>query len=249
MRSVLFVLFFICFFAVSPLLWLLILIVRLFNRNAADRLGLFFIKGACRTGRLMAGTKLTVRGLGNIPEDRTVVFVLNHRSIFDIILTYPYVKGPTGFIAKKELGKIPFFSTWLYFANCLFLDRKDIRKGLKTMNEGIQKVQNGISMCIFPEGTRNKDQETKTGLLEFHEASFRLAVRPNVPIIPVAVYNSADCFENHKPWIRSVPVTITYGEPIIIDELKPEERKFLGRYTRDIIQKMLDESEAESKKD
>ena len=86
MRSILFLLFFITFFAVSPLLWLIILILRLFSRNLSDRFALWWIKFACRTGKLMAGTRVIVKGLGNIPEDRTVVFVLNHRSIFDIIL-------------------------------------------------------------------------------------------------------------------------------------------------------------------
>lgn len=245
MRSLLFVLFFVVFFAISPVLWLILLILRLFGRNLSDRFALVLIKFACRTGRVMAGAKVTVKGLGNIPEDKPAVFVLNHRSIFDIILTYPYFKQPTGFIAKKELGKIPFFSTWLYFANCLFLDRQDIRAGMKTMMAGIEKVKSGVSMCIFPEGTRNKDQKSKTSLLDFHEASFKLATRPNVPIIPVAVYNTADCFENHKPWIRSARVFITFGEPIVLDGLTSDERKFIGKYTKNIIQNLLNSCEVE----
>ena len=246
MRSFLFLLFFIVYFAISPILWLIILIFRLFSRKLSDRIALAFVKFACRIGRLMAGTRVTVHGREYIPKDETVVYVLNHRSIFDIILTYPYIKSPTGVIAKKELVCIPFFSTWLYFANTLFLDRGDIRKGMKTMLQGIDKVKHGISMCIFPEGTRNKDQESKISLLEFHEASFKLATKPNVPIIPVAIYNSADCFENHKPWIRSARVSITYGKPIHVDELPEENRKFLGKYTRELIQNMLNEEAREA---
>ena len=246
MRTVLFCLFALVFFILSPVMWLVILIVRLFSRNASDRLAFVIVKFACRSARVIAGAKVTVKGLGNIPENAPCVFVINHRSIFDIILTYPYMKRPTGFIAKKELGGIPFFSTWLYFANCLFLDRKDIRKGLQTMLKGIDNVKRGVSMAIFPEGTRNRDKESQTSIAEFHEASFKLATKPNVPIVPVAVYNTENCFENHRPWIRSAKVRISFLEPILPDELEGDEKKFIGRYTREKIQQVLYSYEAEN---
>jgi len=244
MRTVLFGLFAFFYCVIGPVLWLITLIIKIFSRKTADRFAFMFVKNACRVAGKIAGARVTVKGLGNIPEDKPCVFVLNHRSIFDIILTYPYMKQPTGFIAKKELGRIPFFSTWLYFAHCLFLDRKDIRKGLKTMQKGIENVTNGISMAIFPEGTRNKDQESHTTIAEFHEASFKLATRPNVPIIPIAVYNTENCFENHRPWMRPADVKITFADPIIPDELDKETRKFIGKYTRNVIQEILYSYEA-----
>lgn len=244
MRTILFLLFVLCFFIVSPLLWLIALILRLFSRKVSDRFSFFWIRSACIAGRFISGTRVIVRGVENIPKDETVVYAINHRSIFDIILTYPYMRKPTGFIAKKELGNIPFFSWWLWFGNTLFLDRKDIRKGMKTMLKGIDNVKRGVSMAIFPEGTRNRDKESKISLLDFHEASFKLASKPKVPVIPIAIYNSADCFENHKPWIRKATVLITIGKPFRIDELPEEDRKFPGRYTKAIIQNFLNESEA-----
>ena len=245
MRTILFCLFVLIFGIISHLLWLILLIVRLFNRDASDRFALSVEKFACRATRFIAGAKVTVSGLGNIPEDRATVFVLNHRSIFDIILTFPYFKRPTGFIAKKELDGIPVFSRWLRYSNCLFLDRKDIRKGFQTMMAGIENVKRGVSMAIFPEGTRNKDQESHTSLQEFHEASFKLATRPNVPIIPIAVYNTENCFENHRPWMRSAKVKISFLEPVVPDELEAEDRKFIGKYTQAKIQDALNAFEAE----
>ena len=58
------------------------------------------------------------------------------------------------------------------------------------MLKGIDNVKRGVSMAIFPEGTRNRDKESQTSIAEFHEASFKLATKPNVPIVPVAVYNT-----------------------------------------------------------
>ena len=238
-RLILAVPFLLLLLIISPFAWLFFLIVRIFSRKASDTLAVGFIRGACSVAKVLCGTKLTVIGHENIPQNRAVVYAMNHRSIFDIILSYPYTRGRTGFIAKKELSKVPVFSTWLWFANCLFLDRKNIREGLKTIRKGIENVQNGISMCIFPEGTRNKDRESLTSLLEFHDASFKLAERPNAPIIPVAVYNSAECFENHKPFFKSCPVVILIGKPVIPSDLPQEDRRFIGRYMQSVIQEML----------
>ena len=246
MRTIIFLLFLLIYFILSPIMWLIILIARLFSRKAGDRIAFVLVKFACRVGAFISGAEVTVKGLGNIPEDRPCVFVLNHRSIFDIILTYVYLKQPTGFIAKKELGGIPFFSTWLSIANTLFLDRKDIRKGYATMMKGIENVKRGVSMAIFPEGTRNKDKEHPFSLQEFHEASFKLATRPNVPIVPIAIYNTDNCFENHRPWIRKTKVKFTFLEPIVPDELAPEDRKFIGKYTRGKILEVLKSYEAEN---
>lgn len=96
-----------------------------------------------------------MRGLENIPTDRAVLYVGNHRSYFDIVMGYMTVPRLTGFIAKKEMIKIPLLNRWMDRMNCLFLDRSNIKEGLKTILAGIEKIKGGISMWIFPEGTRN----------------------------------------------------------------------------------------------
>ena len=246
LRLILAVIYLLSLAIVSPVAWLIFLIVRIFSRKASDYMAVSCVRAACWFAKIICGTKPKVDGLENIPKKQTVVYALNHRSIFDIILTYPYTKGRTGFIAKKELKKVPIFSTWLWFANCLFLDRKNIREGVKTMKKGIDNIEHGISMCVFPEGTRNKDSESLTSLLDFHAASFKLAEKPNVPIIPIAVYNSAECFENHKPFFKSCPVYIKIGAPVVLSDLAPEERKFIGKYMQSVIQKLLDQCAADA---
>lgn len=104
----------------------------------------------------MAGVTVEVRGYENIPQDRPVLYVGNHRSYFDILVGYTTVPGLMGFVAKKEMEKIPLLSKWMLNVNCLFLDRNNIKEGLKTILAGIEKVRRGVSVWIFPEGTRNK---------------------------------------------------------------------------------------------
>ena len=193
----------------------------------------------------MAGVTVEVRGYENIPQDRPVLYVGNHRSYFDILVGYTTVPGFVGFVAKKEMEKIPLLRSWMKNVNCLFLDRKDIKAGLKTILEGIEKVKNGISVWIFPEGTRNRNKDLKE-LLVFKEGSLKIAEKSGCPVVPVAMVGTAEAFESHFPFIRPSHVTVYYGEPFYIKELEPDQRKHAGAYTREKIVKMLGEIQNEN---
>lgn len=239
LRTFLFLLFALLFCLISPLIWLVMWIARFFSVKARDRIALFGIRLACRIGMFTAGVKADYEGLEHIPTDHPVLFVINHRSIFDIIATYPIMKMPTGFISKDSLKKIPLFSSWITLNHGLFLDRSDIREGMKTILKGIDYIRQGYSMVIFPEGTRNKDQTSKTSLLPFHGGSFKLAEKTGVPIIPITVYNSADCFENHYPKMRSAKIKVHVGCPILISDLPKEKQRFISQHVQDIMQETL----------
>lgn len=185
----------------------------------------------------ISGVKVTVKGRENIP-DGAVLYVGNHRSYFDILVGYTTVPGLTGFVAKAEMEKIPCLSDWMRLVNCLFLNRKDIKEGLKTIMSGIGKVKDGVSIWIFPEGTRNPHEDL-TDLLPFKEGSLKIAEKSGCPVVPVAITGTAEVFENHLPRICPAKVTIEYGEPIYIKQLPAEQRKHCGAYTRDVIIEML----------
>lgn len=191
----------------------------------------------------LTGSTLTVKGIENIP-DGPVLYVGNHRSYFDIVTGYIVVPAQTGFIAKKEMEKIPLLRTWMRSVNCLFLDRKDIKAGLKTILEGIEKVKSGVSMWIFPEGTRCK-AEDPTELLTFKEGSLKIAEKSGCPVVPVAITGTAEILEKHFPFIRPSHVTIEFGEPFRVKELPAEDRKRAGAYTGEKIREMLVQEQEE----
>ena len=186
----------------------------------------------------MAGVHITVKGIENIPKDRAVLYVGNHRSYFDILTGYVTVPTLVGFVAKKEMEKWPLLSNWMKNVHCLFLNRTDMKEGLKTILEGIAQVKSGISVWIFPEGTRNKNEDLMD-LLPFKEGSLKIAEKSGCPVIPVAITGTAEVFEAHFPKIHSSNVTIEFGTPFIVKELEPEQRKFAGAYTRERILEML----------
>lgn len=192
----------------------------------------------------ISGVRYTVLGRENIPEDTAVLYIGNHRSYFDILIGYATVPGLTGFVAKKEMERYLSLRDWMHNVNCLFLDRENIKEGLKTILKGIEQVKSGISVWIFPEGTRNENEKL-TDLLPFKEGSLKIAEKSGCPVIPVAIAGTADIFENHIPFIRPAQVIIQYGEPIYLKKLPPEKKKFSGAYTRDVIAEMLEKIEQE----
>lgn len=213
-------------------------IIGRFDPMKKDISSLRIIQAMFRFILWITGSKVTIIGEENVPKDTPVLYIGNHRSYFDILLTYSRCPIRTGYVAKKEMEKIPLLSTWMRYLHCLFLDRKDIKQGLKTILTAIEKVKSGISICIFPEGTRNKNADD-TDLLEFHEGSFKIATKAKCPIIPIAITNSAEIFEAHFPKISPARVVVEYGKPIYPDELDKEDKKHIGAYTRNIIQEML----------
>lgn len=239
MRFILVVLFLLSFFILSiPLMFVEFIIGKINPRRkiASSR---FIVKNAFHIVLFISGVKRTVIGLENIPKDEAVLYVSNHRSYFDILVSYVSFPSLTGFVAKIEMAKIPFLSTWMRNINCLFLDRDNIKEGLKTILKGIEQIKNGYSVYISPEGTRNQGKE----MLPFKEGSLKMAEKTGCAIIPVSLSNTEAVFENHTPWVRRAHVIIEFGKPIYVSNLDKEQHKFLGSYVQNIIKETLIKNE------
>ena len=222
-----------------PVLLILILIGKNEKwKYKSDLIALRLVQWAFKFMLFIAGTKTIVIGEENVPKDQPVLYIPNQRSYFDILLVYSRVPGLTGFVAKDSLTKFYLLRDWMKKLYCLFLNRENPREGLKTIMQGIENINNGISMCIFPEGTRNKVDE----MLPFKEGSLKMAEKTGCLVIPVALTNTAEIFENHMPWIRSCKVVIEYGTPIDPKSLSRQEVKHLGAMCRERIEEMLEKN-------
>ena len=168
------------------------------------------------------GCKVTVTGRENIPPKEGFCFVSNHCSIFDIVLILAYADRPLGFIAKKELAIVPLINIWIPMLGGLYIDRKNMRNSLTTINKGITRIQTGGTMVVFPEGRRSRGQ----GLLPFHAGSMRLATHAKAPIIPIAISGTYDIFEKTYR-VCPGPVYISFGKVIETAELSASDRKQL----------------------
>lgn len=229
-------LFFILGLPVLGILW----IWGKFDKPSADLANLRVVQWAFKVILFLSGTKLTVLGEENVPKDCAVLYICNHQSYFDTVITYSRCPGLTGFISKDSLEKVPILSVWMKRLYCLFLNREDVKEGLKVILKGIDQIKHGISICIFPEGTRNLHSAKP---LPFKEGSFKLSLKTGCPIIPIAISNSGSIFEAQFPLIKKTPVVLQYGKPILPQELDADTKKHIGAYTQSVIAQMLEENE------
>ena len=213
------------------------LLVGKISPRARDLSCLRMVQNAFKVMLWITGADITYIGKENVPRDQAVVYVGNHNSYFDILLTYSQCPGLTGYVAKSEMLRYPLLRDWMKRLYCVFLDRTDLRAGMQMILTCIDYIKQGISICIFPEGTRSRDGKMQP----FHEGSLKMASKTGCPIIPMAITNSAQIFENHLPFVRPCKVIVEYGTPIYPKELPKEQQKFLGAYTQKKIQEMLDQ--------
>ena len=170
-RLILIVIFAIIIFFASlimlPVFWL----IGKFNQDAKDRGSLRFVQGVFKVVLFLSGVTTTVKGLENLPKDgEAVLFVGNHHGFFDTIISYTYMKPRTGFVAKKEIEKVPLLNIWMKYLYCLFLDRKNMKEGLKTILTGIDYLQLLYSL---------KEQEIKALMVFFLSMQEALSLLKN----------------------------------------------------------------------
>ncbi|MGN0466600.1 MAG: lysophospholipid acyltransferase family protein [Lachnospiraceae bacterium] len=237
MRTILVIIILFLFFTLTLPLDLFLLVLRKINRKKAVSISQAIVRWTFRVLLTAVGADITVEGLENLPDNEAVLFVGNHKSYFDILVTCIYIKNGVGYIAKKEMEKIPLLNFWMRNINCLFLNRTDVKEGLKTILDGVQLLKEGNSLFIFPEGTRSKEE----GMLPFKEGSTKMAEKSKSKIIPVAISGSANLFENnHALKVTPAKVFVTFGKPVDPTTLEKEQKRHLGAYLQKQIQEMID---------
>ena len=223
----------ILFFLVSLPIMLIFLLIRLFSKKACDYISLRWVQFGLWSADKITGMKTVVEGRENIATNEAVLYVGNHLSIFDIIVLYPLMKKSTGFVAKKEINKVPILNLLMRFTHCLFLDREDPRDGLRMVLEAADMIKNGKSVYLFPEGTRSKDGE----MLEFKTGSFKIVEKAHCKVVPVRIDYEKEVFEDHLPKFYANTAHVKFLEPIDTSEMSKHEIKDLAVQIHDQLEK------------
>lgn len=148
----------------------------------------FFFKIArawARTILFVMGFKVVVVFKENILENKSYMFCANHTSMIDIMLMLSVVKNPFVFVGKAELAKIPVFG-FFYKRTCILVDRNNINSRKAVFVEVQKRFDNGLSVCIFPEG---KVPDESIVLDEFKNGAFILAIEHQIPVVPMSFYD------------------------------------------------------------
>lgn len=186
---------------------------------------------------IMKRTKsdITVTGLDRLPEG-PVLFVGNHEGNFDIPVILSSIPKPFGFISKKEVKKLPVIPVYMEDMNCVFIDRTDRRSALKSITDTADKLKEGHSILIFPEGTRSKGE----GIGEFKAGFMRIATDAGVPIVPLAITGTSDIMEKNNNKIRPAKVTLQVLQPIAHETYAGMPPKEAVRFVQRTIESALD---------
>lgn len=163
------------------------------------------------------GIELEVKGMENIPKE-ACVFISNHSSILDIPILLYTTKRNLGFIAKKEILKTPIIGYFLRNSKSVPIDRENPRAAMASINAAIKNIQDGNTMVIFPEGTRNK--EGKVGA--FKKGSLKLATKSKAKIVPVSIDRASRAFEDNRQ-IKATKIKVVFGNAIDTNNLSKEE--------------------------
>lgn len=121
-----------------------------------------------------------------VEKNKSYMFIANHTSIIDVMLMLSVAKSPFVFVGKQELAKIPIFG-FFYKRTCILVDRKNIKSKQKVFKAAQEKIDSGLSICIFPEGLVPDDESIV--LDTFKKGAFKLAIEHNLPIVPMSFYD------------------------------------------------------------
>lgn len=179
----------------------------------------------------MFGSTVNVQGLENLPDKGPVVMVGNHQGYADIVAYFAaFQKFQFAFVAKEDLAKIPLYGKWIENIRSVFIRRNEPRAALKAINEGIEYIEKGFSLVIFPEGTRSKGPVPG----KFQKGALKLATKPGVPIVPVSLNGSYRMFEEEGQ-LKGAQIDMIVHKPIETKNISRQEEKELPELVEKII--------------
>jgi 1-acyl-sn-glycerol-3-phosphate acyltransferase len=187
----------------------------------------------------LSGTKVEVKGRENVNPEIPRIYMTNHQSYFDILGLLASLPVDFKFILKQELMRIPLFGFAMGRAGYIGIERKDPRKAVQSMRKAAERIKNGASVLIFPEGTRSIDGH----LQAFKRGGFKLALKSGCDIVPVVVKGSLRIMPKGSFTIRKGSFVLSIGNPIPVRNYAAKEMNALMARVREEMSKELEAQE------
>jgi HAD superfamily hydrolase (TIGR01490 family) len=161
-------------------------------------------------GLSLAGVQLRVRGEQNLWERRPAVFIFNHQSQLDMPILCKLLRNGFTAVAKKELANDPVVGLAFRIAGVTFIDRGEHGHGRQALEPAVQRLRDGISVLIAPEGTRS----LTPALGEFKKGAFHMAMQACVPVVPIVIRNAGELMWRDAATIRPGRIDVVVHPPI-----------------------------------
>jgi HAD superfamily hydrolase (TIGR01490 family) len=160
-------------------------------------------------GSALAGVRLDVRGAEHLAT-RPAVFLFNHQSQLDVLILAKLLHGGFTGVAKKELARTPGFGLVFRLADVAFVDRHDTAQARRALEPAVQRLRDGISLAIAPEGTRSPTP----ALGPFKKGAFHVALQAGVPVVPIVIRNAGELMWRNATTIHPGTVQVAVLAPI-----------------------------------
>lgn len=232
--------FYLTYYPWTLIVLLVALPLSLLGENMVHRWGILWGRSAL----LLSGVKVSVKGAGLIPKDRSVVYIVNHQSNFDIPILYSGLPLQFRWMAKQELFNIPLFGLAMRRCGYIPIDRSDRHKAMHSMNVAAQRIGEGASVVIFAEGTRTENGR----LQEFKKGGFLIAIKAQVPVVPIAINGSFSIMSKNSLRIHGGTVEMQIFPPIETSGMKNADSARLMSATRQPIAANLEGACRDSRK-
>jgi 1-acyl-sn-glycerol-3-phosphate acyltransferase len=175
--------------------------------------------------------KVTIKGRSNLKPGKSYIYMPNHMSNFDIPVLQAYLPVQFRWLAKAELYKIPIFGQAMKSAGYISIDRSDRRSAIESLNQAAKIIRNGVSVIIFPEGTRSRTRSIQP----FKKGGFFLAIDSGVSIVPIIIHGTDQIMPTKKISIKPGNVTLEIAEPIKTSNYTRKTKDDLIKKVRGII--------------
>lgn len=186
----------------------------------------------------LAGVDVVARGLEHLRPGEPQVVVSNHQSLFDILVLFATLPVSLRFVAKSELSGIPVFSGAMRQAGHVFVDRERGSRALTVLEDaGRRMKREGLTLCLFPEGTRSRDGR----LGRFKRGAFVLAIDTQTRMVPVAVEGGGEILPKGRRSLEPRTVHLRCAEPVPLAGLGRSDRHELADRARETIVALLEE--------
>jgi 1-acyl-sn-glycerol-3-phosphate acyltransferase len=200
------------------------------------RPGLFLARRVWGPGLLRAVfTRMEVTGLENLDLSRPCFFAANHQSWIDIPVLFASLPVPVLFVAKRELGRVPFLGWFLKGMGMVLVDRDDRKEAVRSVEAAAERLRQGWSLMSFPEGTRTPDGRVQ----RFKTASFAAAIAAGAPVVPIALEGANRILPRNSLKGRPGRVRVAIGEPIPTNGLTRDARAALARRAQERVESLL----------
>ena len=187
----------------------------------------------------IARLKLIVEGEDHLYSHRPAVFIFNHQSAIDMLITAKLLREDAVGVAKKEIKRQPLIGPALSYSGAVFIDRENVRDPKVALQPAVEALESGRSIIIAPEGTRSRD-----GLLgKFKRGAFHLARQAGVPIVPIVIHNAQDALPGTSMVVRPAEVKVSVLEPIPTDDWKLRDVSPQARRIRELYLEALGEAD------